>query len=123
MKLSRQIVFILKEINLRCNNCNRRSFHGSPLALKNSYPDVTRQKKIKERLQSTNASNNRNYTFEETLPPLNLLKVAYESGALSIEPERALQFLRQYYNLASRPSVGWERKLCTGANTKTRGRS
>jgi hypothetical protein len=56
----------------------------------------------------------RTYDFEESLPPIALLHSAKKSGALAVEPDKALESLREYQALAGRSSAGWERKLCTG---------
>ncbi|RFU33541.1 hypothetical protein B7463_g2821, partial [Scytalidium lignicola] len=53
------------------------------------------------------------FSSAEALPPLTLLNSASKSGALDIEPEVALQALRQYQNLSQTGSTGWETQLCT----------
>lgn len=52
--------------------------------------------------------------IEESLPPLVLLNSARKSGVLSIEPEKALEFLRQYHELSTKHGGLWEQKLCDG---------
>lgn len=53
-------------------------------------------------------------SIEESLPPMVLLNAARKSGVLSVEPEKALEFLRQYQQLSGRPGGTWEQKLCDG---------
>jgi TPR repeat protein len=61
----------------------------------------------------------RTYDFEESLPPIVLLDAARKSGALVVEPDKALGFLREYHALAGKPTAGWERKLCTSEQFAT----
>ncbi|CZR61616.1 uncharacterized protein PAC_11513 [Phialocephala subalpina] len=50
--------------------------------------------------------------IEDSLPPLVLLESGRKSGVLRIEPEAALEFLRQYMQSTTKPSGTWEQKLC-----------
>ncbi|KAH8803168.1 hypothetical protein F5884DRAFT_682254 [Xylogone sp. PMI_703] len=52
------------------------------------------------------------FSSPEALPPLALLNSASKSGVLDIEPDVALQALRQYQILAQGSSSGWEKQLC-----------
>jgi hypothetical protein len=56
----------------------------------------------------------RTYDFEDSLPPIALLNSARKSGALTIEPHEALQFLREYLALDGKSNAGWEQRLCNG---------
>ncbi len=67
--------------------------------------------------QSAPTRGRRPYDIEDSLPPMALLNSARESGALAIEPDKALEFLRQFHHLAldlNYSAAGWERKLCAG---------
>ncbi|KAI9843608.1 MAG: hypothetical protein M1837_006190 [Sclerophora amabilis] len=50
--------------------------------------------------------------IEEALPPRILLESARASGALQIQPDDALLFLRQYFALGHDPTVARLQKLC-----------
>ncbi|KAE8446814.1 hypothetical protein EG329_011591 [Mollisiaceae sp. DMI_Dod_QoI] len=50
--------------------------------------------------------------IEDSLPSLVLLNSARKSGVLRVEPETALEFLREYQRMTAKPSGTWEQKLC-----------
>ena len=56
----------------------------------------------------------RTYGHEESLPPIALLEAARKSGALTVKPDEALHFLREYQALAGKSNTGWEQRLCNG---------
>ena len=51
---------------------------------------------------------------EESLPPMNLLRMSSSSGAMSIAPETAQELLRQYQKMELASLPNWEQKLCAG---------
>ena len=51
---------------------------------------------------------------EDALPPITLLNSGHKSGAFDISPQKALDLLRRYQELARKPTTGWEQKLCDG---------
>jgi hypothetical protein len=51
---------------------------------------------------------------EDSLPPIVLLEAASRSGVLDISPEKAIEILRRYQELARGSTAVWERKLCKG---------
>ncbi len=55
----------------------------------------------------------KSYEVEESLPPLALLNSAKKSGALGVDPQRALEFLHRYQETGKKPGGGWEQQLCT----------
>lgn len=54
------------------------------------------------------------YSFEESQPPIAPLDAAKKSGAITIEPEKALEFLRAFHLRVGTSTLGWEQKLCEG---------
>lgn len=54
------------------------------------------------------------FSSPEALPPLALLESASKSGALDVEPNVAIQALRQYQLLSQAGTAGWEKQLCAG---------
>lgn len=54
-------------------------------------------------------------SVEEQLPPVALLKLGNKSGALDIEPDRALSILRDYVDVSAQRQAGtWEKRFCEG---------
>jgi hypothetical protein len=50
---------------------------------------------------------------EDYLPPIALVSSASKSGAMDLEPDKAMEFLEAYvYNLKT-SRKGWEQELCT----------
>jgi hypothetical protein len=101
-------------IESSCRLLGSRSFHtASRLGAKQSSraaPIVTRKSRQVQGAQHMKAAKD----IEESLPPVSLLQSASKSGALDVHPEKALEILRDYQELAKKSSPGWEAKLCTG---------
>ena len=90
-----------------------RKFHSTPSIKARPVP------KQSPRVRAANSSPGstrvkRTYNHEDSLPPIALLDAAKKSGALAVEPDEALQFLREYQALAGKSNTGWEQKLCNG---------
>jgi len=99
-----------------CRLLSQKSFHishnfgakgapkRSPRVIRSTRPPRTETVRIKKE-----------HGPEDSLPSIVLLNAAKKSGALKIEPEKALDFLRQYQDLEKRLlKSGWEQKLCAG---------
>jgi hypothetical protein len=96
-----------------CKLVSLRGFHASPSIAARPAP------RMSPRVAAAQPSNNRvrvkkTYSSEESLPPISLINSARKSGALVIESGKSLEFLRQYQELAARPTPGWEQNLCAG---------
>ncbi|TQS38105.1 hypothetical protein Golomagni_01399, partial [Golovinomyces magnicellulatus] len=103
----------------RCLKLNPSAYyHASRIIAAQLSPAVVRQKKIIGQIRRSNLLKDDKYDCEESLPPLHLLNAAYESGALNINPEKALDFLRLYKNLGG-SSQRLEQKLCREQNITT----
>jgi hypothetical protein len=91
-----------------------RDFHATPFIRARPAP------KRSPKVRATNPPAGglrikRTYDYEESLPPIALLNAARKSGALAVEPDQALEFLREYQALAGKSNAGWEQRLCNGA--------
>ena len=105
-----------KSIPLVENGCRLvclRGFHASPSIAARPAPRKSPRVAAAQPSAST-VRVKKTYSSEESLPPISLINSARKSGALVIEPVKALGFLRQYQELAARPTPGWEQSLCTG---------
>ncbi|KAK0125934.1 hypothetical protein ONS95_007558 [Cadophora gregata] len=49
---------------------------------------------------------------EHILPPTSILRTAYKSGALTIAPEKVLEFLQEFHTQSLVNTPGWERTVC-----------
>lgn len=109
-----------KSIPLIAKNCRLsypKCFHTANLLLASrpvgKSPSVARL--VSKNSNSISKTKIRiSYTDEDSLPPLYILRTAYKSGALDIEPEKALDLLREYQNRSGRSAVGWEQQLSHG---------
>ncbi|EPQ63208.1 Bgt-3413 [Blumeria graminis f. sp. tritici] len=80
-------------------------------------PTVMRKKRAQEQQQRiTETHILKNYDSQEILPPVELLYTAQSLGVISMGSENALEFLRRYHLLATRPVPGWEQRLCDEFN-------
>lgn len=61
---------------------------------------------------------NEKHDIETALPPLILLNAAQKSGALSVQPLLALEFLRKYQTRAKNPTSGWVQELGQGSSPR-----
>jgi hypothetical protein len=94
-----------------------RLFHSSPLLEAKYAPKRSPTVSAKLR-QSPNATRvPKTHDPEACLPPLVLLQSGHKSGALPIDPHKALDVLRRYQALAIGSNAGWEQRLCTGTQT------
>lgn len=96
-----------------CLSLRSRNFHATPSIRARPAP------KQSPRVRAANpppwaARVKRTYDHEESLPPITLLDAARKSGALAVEPDEALQFLREFQALAGKSNTGWEERLCNG---------
>ncbi|KAI6715910.1 hypothetical protein JHW43_001568 [Diplocarpon mali] len=97
----------------KCYNVIRlRGLHAVP-----SMQAAARSPRVIAKIRASTRGSNvvrekRTYDIEDCLPSIVLLKYARKSGALSITPEKALDFLRIYHEHAAASGVGWEPKLC-----------
>jgi hypothetical protein len=110
------MVSLRRSMPLLENGCRLlclRSFHASasitarPAPRKSPRVAASQPSDSRIRVKKT-------YSSGESLPPISLINSARKSGALVIESGKALEFLRQYQELAARPTPGWEQNLCTG---------
>ncbi|PMD49573.1 HCP-like protein [Hyaloscypha bicolor E] len=88
-----------------------RDFHATPFIRARPAP------KRSPKVRATNPPAGglrikRTYEYEESLPPIALLNAARKSGALAVEPDQALEFLREYQALAGKSNAGWKQRLC-----------
>jgi hypothetical protein len=104
-----------------CNALSSRSFHtASSFAAKPKQSPRIKQKiaRAQGAVVAGTARVRKTIDPEDALPPITLLNSASKSGALDISPAKALEVLREYQELAQKPSSGWssgwERKLCDG---------
>jgi hypothetical protein len=97
-----------------CLVLRSRDFHATPFI--RARPASKRSPKVRAMNPPAGSLQiKRTYDYEESLPPIALLNAAEKSGALTVEPDQALEFLREYQALAGKSNVGWEQRLCNGA--------
>ncbi|XMA19632.1 hypothetical protein WAI453_012423 [Rhynchosporium graminicola] len=60
----------------------------------------------------TQPSSSPSKSYEQILPPTDLLNTAYDSGALHITPEKAMEFFREFLTADMVNSPGWQRRVC-----------
>ncbi|RKF55309.1 putative hcp-like protein [Golovinomyces cichoracearum] len=119
MSTTYRVSFLAGRICTRCLKVNPSAYyHASKIIAAQLSPAVVRQKKLLGQIQRSNLQKDNNYDCEESLPPLPLLQAAFESGALKINPEKALGFLRSYKNIGG-SSQKLEQKLCREQNITT----
>lgn len=100
-----------------CRLLGSKSIHTSSSFRAAPSPRVTRaarkQRPAQGALNSVQVQGQISSDPEEALPPRNLLDYASKSGALDVPPDKALDILRSYQELARRGGVGWEESVCT----------
>ncbi|KAE9367908.1 HCP-like protein [Stipitochalara longipes BDJ] len=88
-----------------------KNFHGTPST--RVRPAPKKSPRVRAANPPTGAVRvKRTYNHEDSLPPIALLDAARKSGALGVDPDQALQFLREYQTLAGKSNTGWEQRLC-----------
>lgn len=48
----------------------------------------------------------------EALPPMFILESDHKAGVLTVEPNKAMEFLKNYQSLHGNPNQGWETGIC-----------
>ena len=91
-----------------------RSFHvTSHLDAKPSprpSPRIAKSSSSRARVQNVQ----KQYNPQESLPPLAILQSAAKSGAMNIDPSKAMEFLTEYLKrVGNLTRKGWEEDLCT----------
>ncbi|KUJ19077.1 HCP-like protein [Mollisia scopiformis] len=101
-----------------CRNTIRQARCFHPTSIPKARPIARASPKTRARLQQQEGSIRVRQApnIEDSLPPVVLLNSARKSGLLQIEPEKALDFLRQYQQLAVNPVGSWEQTLCNQHN-------
>lgn len=56
----------------------------------------------------------RNFSIDNALPPLSMLRSAHKANALDIDAQEALGILRQFSSQSQLGALGWEQKFCQG---------
>ncbi|RDL37455.1 uncharacterized protein BP5553_04888 [Venustampulla echinocandica] len=106
--IPRRLVPVLQKCQRQLGS---RNIHSTPRC-NAAYSPTVRKIRNGQSNQRAAAAPRQNLSVDEALPPITMLSVAKKSGVIDIEPEKALEFLREYTKASASSTGDWEQKLC-----------
>ncbi|KAJ8060882.1 hypothetical protein OCU04_009963 [Sclerotinia nivalis] len=92
---------------------NKRSIHTTPRLLAVSIKPSRKQTLAKRNAAEPVMIRKRvSIDTADALPPLFILETDHKAGVLKVDPDKAMEFLKNYQNLYGNPNPGWETGIC-----------